>query len=380
MCHGPELGFTWVDEIPDGSWGLEQGEKCILDLAACHGVTINHNPAGKYLQAATEILGKTPVPGDIPWRYFMPNQEFMEFIKGMIKTSFSVMTKDDIAYFEKYHVLIRTFLQEFPRAKIDIDLYEEMKDASPIMQSFLPNAEGYANPVTYDMCATRTGRLTVVEGPNILTLPRTMRKIIQPLTSPGIMAYVDYSAMEPRLILSLTGTEVKGDLYLEIADRLKISHDNRDRVKLAITSSIYGTGIEHLAKILNVSIRRAAEISLDIDKIFQLESLSKKLEYEYNTHGFIRNIYGKRVYPDINRNGVVLNNFAQSSAAIGALLGFMQGTIDSGASTVFILHDAAFVSISIPEQLKKFVISAQNIPGIGVKMPLKISKIGDEHV
>lgn len=387
VCTSKTKGFQWTPEIPDGAWVLGpdvKQEQSLFELASVHGRALVMAPADKYMTSAEVLLGRSPEPGDIAWRHYMTGPDFKAYITALVDASFSVLEDADTAYYTNYYVPMMQFLSSLQRAKIDKDTYQSHieSNVSPALKTFSPDIADLAPPVTYTKSRTKTGRLIVTNGPDILTLPKSCRDIIVPLDPGGAIAYVDYASMEPRFVLALADREIEGDLYMKVGEIAGRPTAPRERLKLAVTSVLYGAGADSVAKTMDCSIRSAVEISNRIDDYFHAGDLRRRLEEEYKAHGFVRNFYGKRVYPDGGTPGLLLNNYIQSSATDAAILGFRNGTLE-GASCIrslFVLHDASFIDVKSVQAIRRFVAGAERIPGLSVRMPLSVQRIGGKRV
>jgi hypothetical protein len=387
VCESKSKGFQWTPDIPDGAWILGPDapvKYSIADLAAAHGTNLSMFPSGKYAVSADQLLGRAPEVGDIAWRHYMTPEDFKSFVTQLVEKSFEILESNDISYYIDTYIPMMRFLSGMQRARIDKDVYDEYisSNVSPALRTFEPDTAGYASQVQYTKSRTKTGRLIVSSGPDILTLPKVCRDIIIPSNDSGAIAYVDYASMEPRFVLGLAGRQVDGDLYTTIGEIIGKPRAPRERLKLTITSVLYGAGNDSVARTMDVGLRTAVEISHKIDDYFNAGELRQRLEEEYKGNGFIRNFYGKRVYPDHGTPGLLLNNYAQSSAADGAILGFQRGTFEAseGTKTLFVLHDASFIDVTSVQTIKKFVKAAEQIPGLNVRMPLSVQRIGGKRV
>lgn len=383
VCRSRQAGFTWTDTVPERMWLLGPGaplQTSLVELAAVHGQTVGLVPSGKYARAAELVTGHIPIPGEISWRHFMTATDFRAYTSNTIERAFDLLQNEDVKYYAETHVPMMEFLNSMQRANIDSDAFTShlSSNVSPALRTFVPDNDGFAKQVIYTKTRTKTGRLIVTDGPDILTLPRVCRDIIVPSEVPGVIAYVDYASMEPRFVLGLAGREIVGDVYNTIGREIDCDTTPRDVLKAVCTSVLYGAGAELVARLMSCTLRKAQDISHKIDDYFQASGLRKKLEADYRAQGFVRNVYGKRVYPDGPAPGLLLNNFAQSSGADGAILGFMNGTklTTSGIKILFVLHDACFVDVSQGSGIKSFVAGAERIPGLDVKMPLSVKRLG----
>lgn len=369
-------GFQWTEDVPADVWTLgPDAKKSISSLMEAHGMQANLVPSGSQFQAASVVLGTDPVPGDIRWQYFMSPAAFKTYVRDTVAHAFGIMNDEDIKYCE-LHQSMMDFVNSFEPVTIDAETYEAHIDenTSPALRSFQPGPDCLASKIVYTKSHIRTGRLSVVSGPDILTLPRQCRNIMRPRPGNAI-AYVDYSSMEPRFLLALTGRRVEGDLYQHLGEAIGRSNLDRNVLKLLTTSTLYGAGTESIAKVAKCGLRTADEIHRHIVEFFALNELQSRLEEEQRQHGFIRNFYGRRVYPDASARNTLINNFGQSSAADAAILGFMSAAKQSNVTMRFVLHDASFVEVSSVAALKAFVKTAEHMQGISVRMPLTVTRI-----
>ena len=202
---------------------------------------------------------------------------------------------------------------------------------------------GKLNKVVYNRAATKTGRLTVKSGPPVLTLKAEHRNIIKG-------RQIDFSSMEPRLLLGLLGKTVEGDLYDWAAKELNLTGD-RSYIKVSIISSMYGS-------------KTVPEIA----RLFALDEWINQLESQI-TGGYIESFWGRPIKVDNIRGKHLLSLWLQSTASDAALLGFKN--LFSNRNDIkphWVIHDAVIFSGDgqIPEYL--------NINN-DIKMPIKLSEL-----
>ena len=115
---------------------------------------------------------------------------------------------------------------------------------------------------------------------------------------------IDFSSMEPRFLLNVSGQHVPGDLYDWVASKANLSGD-RTHTKIAIISSLYGSARQIPA----------------VTKLFALQEWEKQLEANV-VDDVIENYYGRPVHTEGARGRHLLSLWLQSSAADAALKGF----------------------------------------------------------
>lgn len=209
----------------------------------------------------------------------------------------------------------------------------------------------YVKPPVYARDRSKTGRLSVVDGIRVLTMKSEYRKILAD-------AYqVDFQAMEPRFLLSLLGREVEGDFYDWVKQECGFKVMDRDAVKIAVLSSMYG----HKNQIQEVT------------ELLGLPTFEKALEADAKS-GWMRNWFGR----PLDVRGVygrhLVSLWLQSTCADAALLGFMKFCEENPSiSPHWTIHDALIFSSDHPVKDNSSIIIEWN--GTKVSMPYKIERV-----
>jgi hypothetical protein len=216
------------------------------------------------------------------------------------------------------------------------------------------NDDGFAPPPVYDIAGTKTGRMRVIEGTQVLTMPREIKGFIRSRYKGGVVVEIDYSALEPRTALCVAESDFadSGDIYLKIAEIF--GGISREAAKQITISFLYGAAPS--------TVRRLAGHVENFDKklknlrsVFGFERVVKKAIDEINKKGFFYNHAGRPLNPQSNKEGLLFNNFCQSSAVDVALSGFsnmLEQFQDKCPSAVplFFIHDALILDLK-PEDL-----------------------------
>lgn len=249
-----------------------------------------------------------------------------------------------------------------------------VKDSDDVNASTCVSEDGWLNPPTYNPFGTRTGRLTVTEGPRVLTVRHDTRDLFRPIDDDHELVQFDYSALEARVALALAGREVPidADPYLIIAELM--GSKEREKAKSATFSALYS---DPTAK-----TQRDPRVS-KVRRIFKLGETFTSLKKSKEESGCVRNFYG-RVIPDPIEE-TLYNNYVQSTGADVVLLGFKQlipTLLELGAVPHFFLHDALFASVP-----RSKVREASEIVGRGVSVqdyklpfPIKASIVGGRPI
>lgn len=217
------------------------------------------------------------------------------------------------------------------------------------------SGEVFMKPPRYSRDRSKTGRLSVVDGVRVLTMRAEHRNILKD-------AYqIDFEAMEPRFLLSLLGKTVDGDFYTWVKDQCGFKVMDRDAVKIAVLSSMYG----HKNQIKEVT------------DLLGLPTFEKALEADVKD-GWMRNWFGR----PLDVRGVygrhLVSLWLQSTCADAALLGF-KNFCESNPKIKphWTIHDALIFSTD--ESTLAEIPSNSSIiiewNGARISMPYKIGRV-----
>ncbi len=212
-----------------------------------------------------------------------------------------------------------------------------VKDSDDVNAVSCVSEDGWLNPPTYNRFGTRTGRLTVTDGPRVLTVRHDTRERFKAIDDDHEILQFDFSALEARVALGLAGRDLalEDDPYLVIAELM--GSKERDEAKAATFSALYS---DPTAKTL-----RDPRVS-KVRRIFKLGETFGDLKKAWEQHGEVRNLYGRVITSPIEET--LYNNYVQSTGADVVLLGFKQlipTLLELGAVPHFFLHDALFASV-----------------------------------
>ena len=232
---------------------------------------------------------------------------------------------------------------------------------------------------------TVTGRLKVIEGPEILRVKREHRENI--LTSShedGQLWYLDYSSLEPRTLLELPPKQdildfspKTNDIYTELRESLGLSEKDitRKAMKLCVVQQMYGMSHTKLAQqLLEEGVRYPDDFMEMVSDVFKLNEMAKELNSVRDRFGgnYILNGLDRPIAVTYETTwSTLLNYYTQSTAVDLALLGFGQiinkiNSVD-GASKVFcpkaVLHDALILDVdsSVKHLVHKLAAVAEQV-------------------
>ena len=253
----------------------------------------------------------------------------------------------------KDYLKIKSFLSNFSRATIDrkktIFLASKQKHQGPkdSILKFLDSNSDLCPSLTYSNSSTSTGRLTVKNGPNILTAPSSIRSCFKSSFKNGRIAQIDVIAAEPKFALHFKGRKnMPLDIYKDVSESVFSNRLSRDQVKIATLCALYGQSPTRLSNILPAGVSATAVIS-KVKEYFGVSSLKKTLDLKMSS-GSLTNYLGRPLHP--SDPGLAVNYFLQSSVAESCILmfdNFCKKFTD--IKPLFVIHDALIVDI--PESL-----------------------------
>lgn len=390
-----------IQEIPDVGI-LIYGEPELEEIAKVYNKHFPTFPLEPHRKALETVLGASKVQ-DVPWASVMPPRAFKRSVECLADQLWDEFSEIDLGYYLNHYKKTIPMLGWMQPAKIDPRAWMIHKNnpdlVTPhVIKTFEPNTEWFTAPVVYSKSDTKTGRLKVVSGPNILHLPKEQRNIIcSRWGSDGKVIQLDFRALEPRTLLFLNrlspplsgnppllGWEELGeDIYQDVLQKLVITDIHRDKVKDVILSQLYGAGYDKILSGLE-NIRDPDGFIGAVNDFFGLDQLRKQLvqEYELNDRKFILSYFGRPLDTREAKPYMLLNYYIQSTAVDVALYGFrnLLRAIQRNPKIfpLFILHDALILDVhnSALEQLDSLKsLCSKNIPLFpGCEFAIKASR------
>lgn len=178
-----------------------------------------------------------------------------------------------------------------------------------------------------------TGRTSIKQGFNFLTLKKEKRKDIFINNKNQNLVEVDFKSCEPFFYLLATNNQVEGsDVYSWIKNQYNIKVENRDVLKRGILSMIYGANESTISRIMNISQNKVKQIKEDMG----INALKSRLEKEFNKNGFVRNYYGRPITSDNN----LVNYWIQSSTVDFCSLSFKSFCDNNKVQPAYFIHDS----------------------------------------
>ena len=375
-------GFYWSSAAPDDCWSLtgnlKLNQKCLDTVLQIAGIRLPQLPAQHLAVAQLLVTGSNV---HVPWQHFLPKTAYENYFKNTVKVIEESFSELPLGYYETAWAAGTSVLSALKPAKIDVSAWNGFLESAsvnaPVLSSFNPDPRGFADVPVYNRFGTRTGRLTVSEGPNILVLKRELRSIIQSSYKDGVVCSLDFRALEPRIVLAEAGRSSDAeDMYGEVAEKIFGDRQNRDAVKVAVISELYGAAKESLRARLGISQAKIDAFVRGINEYFQLDTLRSRLESQAQS-GKIINKFGRPLSVDPEAKNTLVNTYVQSTGVDVAMMGFDQilkqlGT--DGVRPLFVLHDALILDVR-RDRLTDAQIRSVRVQGYSADFPIKLEKL-----
>lgn len=381
---GDQDGYLWSDSVPRDAWHLSGELKSARCLDSLFKI-VGHSPATvpeKHLSAMKCVMSGSTFH-HVPWMHSVPRETFRIFFKNLVQGTMDVFSELPFEYYECAWGAGTRVLSALKPAKVDVtSLQTELESSGTnvnILEGFRPNRVGFAQVPVYDRFATRTGRLTIVEGPNILVLKKSLRKIIKSSFEDGTICSLDFRALEARIVLAESGQYSQSeDMYAEMAESLFDGKLSRDAVKTAVIAELYGISRASLRLRLGVNERTLDSFICKIQEHFKLEEFRKRLEGELEKTGKIKNKFGRPLQVPQGHKNLLVNTYAQSTGVDVAMLGFdkiIKRLGSDGVRPIFVLHDAIIFDVREDKLPEVEAICDVDIPMYQQNFPVKFEKV-----
>lgn len=379
-----ESGFSWLNEQPADMWlftGTIKNDhsRCLDTLFKLNKIAIEEKPEKRYRSPFEDTFGLTSVP----WAKVMPEAAHRAFTKKLIHDIVEAIEKSEKDYYKGTWVPESIIFKHIRPANVDVNLLESyiLSRSGNIsaLTSFVPTVGSMARAPKYDRLGTITGRLKISSGADVMTLKKEHRNILKSIHRNGKIMYVDFSALEPRIVLYEAGKRCDShDVYSTIVDDLKLS--SRKQAKAAVISEIYGGSKTLLGNVLGLEGKELNSFIRMMKSYFKTNDLRKKIKKQFIDTGHIKNRYGRIISVDEPLDHILFNYYVQSTGVDVSLLGF-SSLIESinekhpDVSVLFVLHDAMF--IDVPEHAIDFVSSLKSVTvkGYVQSFPISVSSI-----
>lgn len=383
---GDAEGYVWSESVPRDAWHLtghiktSPTARCLDTLLRLHGIEVP-SPPERFVTAMRHLVTGSIT---VPWRHVLPGDAYRQFFKNIVEVTKDVFPELSFDYYEGAWSAGGRVLSSLRPAAVDVKRLEthlaEGGASAPVLEGFRPKRSGFAHPVVYDRFGTRTGRLTVAEGPNFLVLKKTFRDVLRSSFEGGAVVSLDFRALEARIVLGEAGrSSTADDIYEDAAASLFGGAFTRDAVKVAVLAELYGASRSLLrTRLVGVTDAQLDGFVSTIRTHFGVENLRARLKAELASSGRIRNRFGRPLDVPPGQDNLLINTYAQSSGVDVSMLGFdevIRRLGSEGVRPLFVLHDAVILDVSPARLADVEAISSVAVPTYGTVFPLKFEKI-----
>ena len=168
MIYG--LGqYSWSSDIEEDFIFADPGVRSLVELCKIFGNECEPLIPENYFKSA-EVLGTEP-----PWCPYIGNSKFQNLVNKQIGF-YEDLTKEHDGQLIRFHSKVNYFVDSLEPAAYDLDLVNEGLEKH-IKTHIEPHLfDGILAKPHYVRTKTKTGRLSVTSGPNVLTMHSDLRK------------------------------------------------------------------------------------------------------------------------------------------------------------------------------------------------------------
>jgi len=341
LINGQE--YSWVDSIDNGILclgGAQLPEQImsidyISKLYRKNIPTFSSTPHAKFFHS----IGMHD--DEIKWQKVFSPERYQVLIKDMVNNTCRVIEALQASdYYDTLEKRLGVLMCLKP-ARIDNDeITRSIRNESDLTQrsnlkTFIAK-RGYARVPVYESTVTSTGRMIIIDGPQILTLRKKHRQLIKSSYDKGDIISIDYSSLEPRTAMAIAGQTPSGDIYEWIDGEIFDGKLGRTKAKTLTLSIIYGMSLHSAqSKYGNITVGTKKRLR----DLFSVDEITKSLLETPKDE--LRNLFGRPIFPDDERK--LFNSFIQSTAVDVAMLGFKQIITELKKNIeckpLFLIHD-----------------------------------------
>ena len=365
---------AWVNvpEATDYLYGFE-GQDSFDVIKYLAGTEVPSQPLDKFRSPFRHTRSR-----QIMWSKSMPKKAYSKYFQSIQNKICDTLASDQHGYFNERIRPLQHLICNLQPAHINNDIYmSHFSDPNTVNKSVLASfnpTNGQAKKVDYNLIGTATGRLTVLTGPNILTLKKDMRDILTSRFEGGKIMQFDYDSLEPRVALILAGKMPTRDIYVDLCKKVLGGKYGRQTAKLLTIATLYGMGVNRVKELLGVSKITAREVLDKLELFFGVADIKSQLETQAES-GCIKNHFGRNIWVRNSAPHVLYNNYIQSTAMDAALEGFyniVEGVKENGHKCVpiFLLHDAIIFDCHPDtfDKLEDIMKPGQSVPAFDSKL------------
>lgn len=257
-----------------------------------------------------------------------------------VKQTQKILSVDsNVQYLESF-IRIRNFLDSLEVAIVDDKSLTDLIERQ-VHDGVKSNLKTFHDPkkIKYSMSSSSTGRLSVIEGPRVLTSPVEVKGVLKSRHANGKILQIDLSCAEPNFALFALGEETMPDLYEFCAKEVLDDKVDRSTAKLVLLSAIYGQSVKNLSQNLPEGVN-ANNVIKRVKEFLGINNLLERLRKSWSA-GDLRNFLGRPLKS--NQQRLLISHYLQSSVAEAAILMFENFCESNDVLPLFVIHDALII-------------------------------------
>ena len=352
------------------SWSNLNVKNSLKHVALGTGSNIDDLPAKAHV-SAWKNLNFNP-----PWAQALPPHVFKKWLQKFSADLLELRDRWADSYYGRDYQVQQRLLQRLQQPHVDINVIKQIDDDR--VSAFKPADVELAPRSTYDIWSSVTGRMSICDGPNILTLDKQYRKIFKSRYADGKILQIDFTSLEPCVCLAMQGKKFDGDAYAWAAEQVEVQVP-REVLKTAIMSALYGMTPSNFAKKF-ADIPHANDLLFQVRDAFGVDEMTKKLREQFDAEAHITNHYGRIIKCEKKSPFVA---YAVQSTAVDVVCQGFTHLLDElegeqvHLTPLYLIHDALMVDLSYgaAQHLQERVKQGIYIPSLDCTMPLKLKTI-----
>lgn len=367
---GAHQSFIWEDgsfavgDLSSFDWFFSTGARrhrniiAASEAAGCNLVLEPCAPQAKFWMKHTQHPA---------WNRILSRSEFSTHLAHQIDMVVKFLDDPQNNYFLEVFQIQQALIDSLHPARV--------RDDTLNAHGFSPDQKGFVPVPVYDNAHSATGRMSIKEGPKILTLPKENRDRIRSRWDDGELIEIDFNALEARVLGWISDKKIElVDAYEWIGRESQFRDTPRAVIKEATLSAIYGMSRRNFALKFQ-DTPDAIEVYDSIRKLMRVGELDEKLR----TMKRFENAFG-RPLGDTNAR---ISHFVQSSAVDVACSGFLDlvSLLDPDfAKPIFLIHDAIVIDSKkcYTREIETICKEGLRINIIDRSFPVKIRRFGHE--
>lgn len=363
---GTPHDFFWIDgsivlgdDADSYDWKFSTTErryKCVRaasDAAGCNLVEEPNIPQASFWKKHTQYPA---------WHRIASKENLREYIDRQINRIVDFVSDKNQKYYVEQFQVQQRLIDQLTHARIVGPGLPE--------HGFVPDTRGFVAVPEYDNCHSSTGRMTVRNGPKILTLPKDQRGCIISRWDDGVIVEVDFNALDARVLGWISGHAAQpGDMYEWIGSEAGISAP-RPVIKEATLAAMYGMSRRNFA-LRYQDMPDAIDLYEKVRTFMRVRELEERLSRQET----LCNAFGR----PLTSTSARISHHVQSSSVDVACSGFdwlVQQVDKEQCLPIFLIHDALVLDMRqgyLPE-LESLCKLGLRVPIIDQSLPVKIRR------